>query len=203
MNYKTETKKAYDNYASIFDEKFEIYTTEYINKEIELFANRVPKGGKMLDVGSGPGNHALRFQQRGLDVTCIDISAPMVDICKQKGLKAIQMDFEDLKFPAESFDAVWAYTSFLHVPKNKLQNALKKVLKVLKKDGIFFLGMKAGQMDDFRDQPKKYPGTKRWFALYSDTELRKYLEPHFTIETFTETYVDDGDLYLNYLCHKK
>ncbi|MDO8452675.1 MAG: class I SAM-dependent methyltransferase, partial [bacterium] len=202
MDYKTETKKAYDKYAKVFDEKFEIYTTKYITGEIKKFLQTIPKGAKILDIGSGPGNHALRFQQKGFDVTCIDISKSMVEICKQKGLKALQMDFENLVFPKNSFDAVWAYTSFLHIPKSKFEDSLTQVLKVLKKDGIFFLGMKAGNMDGFRNQPKKYPGTKRWFALYIDTELRKFLKRDFIIEQFTKTHVGDGDLYLNYLLKK-
>jgi SAM-dependent methyltransferase len=43
--------------------------------------------GKVLDVGAGVGSHALLLQERGLDVTAIDISAEAVQIMQQRGVK--------------------------------------------------------------------------------------------------------------------
>lgn len=44
--------------------------------------------GKVLDVGCGAGSHSLYLQnERGLDVTAIDISANAIEACKLRGLK--------------------------------------------------------------------------------------------------------------------
>ena len=54
--------------------------------ELELKALDLCRG-KILDVGAGVGSHALILQKRGLDITGMDISAPAVNIMKQRGLK--------------------------------------------------------------------------------------------------------------------
>jgi len=44
--------------------------------------------GKVLDVGCGAGSHSLYLQnERGMDVTAIDISANAIEACKLRGIK--------------------------------------------------------------------------------------------------------------------
>ncbi len=37
-------------------------------------------GGRVLDIGCGPGRHSLEFARRGFDVTGVDISATFIDL---------------------------------------------------------------------------------------------------------------------------
>ena len=60
--------------------------------------------GKTLDVGAGSGCHSLVLQQRGVDVTAIDISPLSVETMKSRGVKnAIEQDFFTLK---ELYDTI-------------------------------------------------------------------------------------------------
>jgi SAM-dependent methyltransferase len=43
--------------------------------------------GSVLNIGAGTGSHALLLQQKGLEVTAIDISEKAADIMKQRGVK--------------------------------------------------------------------------------------------------------------------
>ena len=43
--------------------------------------------GKGLDVGCGAGSHALYLQEKGFDVTAIDISENAIKACELRGLK--------------------------------------------------------------------------------------------------------------------
>ncbi|MEE1946310.1 methyltransferase domain-containing protein [Pedobacter sp. KR3-3] len=43
--------------------------------------------GKILDVGAGVGSHTLWLQQKGFDVTAIDISETAVEIMRNRGVK--------------------------------------------------------------------------------------------------------------------
>ncbi|NNK71898.1 MAG: class I SAM-dependent methyltransferase, partial [Flavobacteriaceae bacterium] len=43
--------------------------------------------GKVLDVGCGAGSHSLYLQEKGLDVTAIDVSEGSVKACLKRGIK--------------------------------------------------------------------------------------------------------------------
>ena len=50
--------------------------------------------GKTLDVGAGSGCHSLVLQERGVDVTAIDISPLSVEAMKERGVKKVlEQDF--------------------------------------------------------------------------------------------------------------
>ena len=54
--------------------------------------------GKTLDVGAGSGCHSLVLQEKGIDVTAIDISPLSVETMKERGVKkVIEQDFFTLK----------------------------------------------------------------------------------------------------------
>ena len=54
--------------------------------------------GKTLDVGAGAGCHSLVLQQRGVDVTAIDISPLSVETMKERGVKKVmEQDFFTLE----------------------------------------------------------------------------------------------------------
>ena len=72
---------------------------------------------RLLEIGAGPGRDSQFFQDKGLEVTCTDLSPEMVALCRAKGLNAHVMDFLSLDFPAESFEMVYALNCLLHVPK--------------------------------------------------------------------------------------
>jgi len=47
--------------------------------------------GKILDVGCGAGSHALYLQEKGFEVTAIDISANAIQACTLRGLKNVKV----------------------------------------------------------------------------------------------------------------
>jgi len=77
----------------------------------------------------------------GMNVTCIDLSPEMIKLCQQKGLSAHVMDMTNLDFPPNTFDAVYALNSLLHIPKTEFRIVLENVGKVLKPSGVFYLGV--------------------------------------------------------------
>ena len=65
--------------------------------DIELKALDMAKG-KTLDVGAGAGCHSLVLQEKGFDVTAIDISPLSVQAMKERGVKnVLEQDFFTLK----------------------------------------------------------------------------------------------------------
>lgn len=169
-DYKEETRKTYNKYPELFDEKFGKYFGKEIKDKADFFLEEL-KGRKIVDLGSGPGNHAEYFKEKGFDVLCVDISEEMVKLCRKKGLKAEVMDIEDLKLPEKTFDGVWAYTSLLHMPKSKIKNAIKNIHKILKQDGVLSVSLIEGSGEGFEVRDY-HPETKRWFSYYNDEEIK-------------------------------
>lgn len=54
--------------------------------DLELFAINECQG-KVLDIGAGAGSHALLLQDKGVDITAIDISTLGVQVMQERGVK--------------------------------------------------------------------------------------------------------------------
>ena len=181
-DYKEETKKAYNKYPEVFEK---IFGEGYFNLGYEIkrradFFIKELKGKKIVDLGAGPGHHAEYFKSKGFDVLCIDISEEMVRLCKENGLRAEVMDVENLKLPEKSFDGVWEYTCLLHLPKNKVKNVINAIIKTLKPNGVLGLTFIEGSGEGFQERDY-LPWTRRWFAFYTDEEIKNLVSERFEI----------------------
>lgn len=82
-------------------------------QEVEFLygALALKPGDRLLDVGAGPGRHAIALARRGVQVVGIDISSAFLDIARAAaseagvGLSLFEMDALELPFENE-FDAV-------------------------------------------------------------------------------------------------
>jgi ubiquinone/menaquinone biosynthesis C-methylase UbiE len=179
---KSTLKQAYNNYAEHRDRsEIEPWKAEEREKFLNLL--KYEKRTSLLEIGAGPGRDSLYFQQQGLNVTAVDFSEEMIRLCLEKGLDAKVMDFSQLDFPPESFDSVYALNCLLHVPKSELDGVLQEIRRVLKMEGLFFLGMYGGKEtegiweDDFYEP-------KRFFAMYKDETILEIVQRHFILVDF-------------------
>lgn len=182
QDYEDETKDFWDKFPSTIIDHFEKSCSK----------------GKVLDIGSGPGRDGLLLKERGLDVVCLDASSAMVELCKQKGLNAVEGDFMNIPFAEASFQGVWAYTSLLHISKKDLDKALNEIKRVLKPGGIFGLGMIEGEQELYRHSSGVH--LPRYFAFYSEKELTDILKKHGFKMIYFESFKPRNHRYLNYVC---
>jgi SAM-dependent methyltransferase len=137
----------------------------------------------LLEIGTGHGRDSLFFQEQGFKVTGIDISHAMASLCRKKGIPAFVMDMVELGFENNSFDAVYALNSFLHLPKSEFSKTLESVCNVLKPAGLLCLGMYGGfDFEGIWDQDTYTP--KRFFSFHSDRNLKTILDGTFEIVYF-------------------
>jgi SAM-dependent methyltransferase len=61
--------------------------------------------GKVLDVGCGAGSHALYLQEKGFDVTAIDISANAIKTCELRGLKKAKVQ-DIMQLEGDQYDTI-------------------------------------------------------------------------------------------------
>jgi SAM-dependent methyltransferase len=72
--------------------------------KIEQKALELSKG-KILDVGCGAGSHSLYLQEKGFDVTSIDISPNAIKACVLRGLKKAKVQ-DVMTLENEKFDTI-------------------------------------------------------------------------------------------------
>ena len=61
--------------------------------------------GRVLDVGAGSGCHSIVIKERGLEVVAIDISELSVEVMKERGIDARNINFFDETF-TDKFDTI-------------------------------------------------------------------------------------------------
>lgn len=174
-------------------------------EERAKFLNLLQVEGKttLLEIGAGPGRDSLYFHNKGLEVTCTDLSPEMVKRCEEKGLTAYVMDFLNLDFPPDSFDAVYALNCLLHVPKADLPLVLAAIQKLLKPNGLFYLGMYGGE-DTEGIAAEDHLEPKRFFSFHSDEAILETLSRLFEVVYFKPiALAGDRDHFQSMILRKK
>lgn len=110
----------------------------------------LPKHGRLLDIGGGPGRYSIWLAQRGYRVILADLSPNLLDIARVKIAEAgVQAYIEDVvtcnacdlaRFGSHAFDAVLCLGPFYHlVELADREKAASELVRVLKPGGIAFI----------------------------------------------------------------
>jgi cyclopropane fatty-acyl-phospholipid synthase-like methyltransferase len=112
---------------------------ETIVAQLEQLAAGLPDGAAVLDLGCGAGVPALEWLAQRFTVTGVDVSARQLELARQRVPAAtlIKADMTALELAAESFDAVVALYSIIHVPRQEQASLLERINGWLKPGGGF------------------------------------------------------------------
>ena len=113
-------------------------------------AANLPKSGRILDIGGGPGRYTIWLAQRGYRVVLADLSPNLLAIARTKiadlkltdQIESIsEADACDLSsWPDASFDAVLSLGPFYHLPDPKERKlAASELVRVLRQGGVAFV----------------------------------------------------------------
>jgi len=180
-------------YDRAVDERDKYGIPDWKKRERQRFLELLHAEGKssLIDVGSGPGTHAVYFQEHGIDVTCIDLSPRNVEKCKNRGLEAFVCDAIDLKSLGRTFDAAFAMNSLLHVPRTQLPKALSSIRDTLNPAGLFYWGQYGGEERQGVYEEDKYE-PKRFFSLLNDEQIREEASQVFGLDEFMSVSPEDS-----------
>jgi SAM-dependent methyltransferase len=88
----------------------------------------------LIDVGCGPGEFAVLLQKRlQVDVVALDQSLRMAELARDRGLRALRGDIQQLPFGDGLFDVVVAIRVLYHLPD--LDRGLAEIRRVLRPGG--------------------------------------------------------------------
>lgn len=182
----TDLRDAYNRMAAE-REKFELDGWKIVERQhfLSVLQKRLPQHEPMylLEIGAGTGKDSQFFQDNGLKVICTDLSPAMVELCHAKELNAYLMDFFHLAFPDASFDAIYAMNCLLHAPKQDLPMVLQTLRRLLKPDGLFFMGVWGGGDFEGTLLTDNYI-PKRFFSFYTDEHLLQVVSHAFEVVYF-------------------
>lgn len=116
--------------------------------------SKIAKKSYILDFGCGSGRDSKYFMEKGYKVKAIDGS---IEMCKLAS-EYINQNVECMKFDElneeNTYDAIWACSSILHVEKKELPSILSKMIRALKPNGVIFTAFKKG--DGYEIKEGKY-----------------------------------------------
>ena len=122
----------------------------------EAFLPLVAEGGRILDVGCGAGRDLKRFRDQGFNAEGIEPAPALANICRTyTGARLRQLRVEDLHVSGQ-YDGIWACASLLHIPRTRLQDALKRLIKALKSGGVLYMSFKRGHTDHVADDGRLF-----------------------------------------------
>ena len=157
---ETATLNYYNKYAEQYAAQTFSVDVSDLYTDFEACLN---PGARILDLGCGSGRDSKHFILQGYDVTPVDGSAEMCRMASDYlGIPVKCMRFSELKYKKE-FDGIWACASLLHVPKDNIQDAMAKMKRALKPDGVLYASFKYG------DGEENIGG--RHFSYYSEYDL--------------------------------
>lgn len=142
MEEKYNTLEYYNKNANTY---YEQTLSGNLQENYDRFLKHLPSNAYILDFGCGSGRDSKYFIEQGYKVKAIDGSEEMCKLASSYINQEVYcMKFEDLK-DINTYDAIWACASILHIEKEKLINILSKMITALKDNGIIYTSFKIGE----------------------------------------------------------
>ena len=143
----------------------ETYFRSFLARVLEL----IPEGGAVLDLGCGAGLVTADLTTRAR-VVGVDISAAQLELARRNAPAArfVRADMVDLAFARGSFDAVVAFWTLIHVPREVHASLFARVHGWLKPGGLFAGTLGSGD-NPAEHVPNFYGAPMYWSHFDGDT----------------------------------
>ena len=173
------TIETYDLSAKAFENKF--MNLDLYKDNLNSFCRLLKPGAKILDLGCGPGNVAKFLYELNQDYTIvgIDLSEEMIKLARQNVPQNSVMfkvrDIRDLEIEETMYDAVIASFCIVHLENDETKNLLKKINKMLRKNGMLYMSCMEGEKSGFETTSFSDRGYI-YFNYYTEEFLTRILE---------------------------
>jgi SAM-dependent methyltransferase len=125
-------------------------------KVYERFLKYLPSGARILDAGSGSGRDSRNFMARGYEVEAFDASPTLAALSAQlTGAPTKILCFQEFDTECR-YEGIWACASLLHLKQNELADALARLQRALKADGVIYLSFKSGSEERIAPDGRRF-----------------------------------------------
>jgi SAM-dependent methyltransferase len=143
-----ETRTAYDvvaaDYADLLRDR--LADSPYERAVLGAFAELVPAGARVADVGCGPGRITTHLHDLGLDVFGVDLSPGMIAVARRDH-PHIRFDvgsMTGLDLPDEALGGLVAWYSIIHTPPERRPAVFAELHRVLAPGSPLLLAFQVG-----------------------------------------------------------
>jgi SAM-dependent methyltransferase len=172
-------KSSYDRVAPDYAKHFcnELDKKPFDRKMLDWLVERVGGAGVICDMGCGPGHIAGYLHSRGQSVCGVELSPAMVEQARALNpeIPFQEGDMLELADVADgSYAAIAAFYSIVHIPRDKIVQALQELKRVLQPRGMvllaFHLGREVRHLDELLDHEVSLD-----FFFFETAEMKNYL----------------------------
>ena len=190
---KKVVEEGYDRIGERYAQDASMTRQELRSRQVSYLMKELPCGSELLDLGCGAGTPTTKRLAEHFAVTGVDISQRQVERARRDIPYAtfIQADMTSLRLPRCSYDAVTAFFSIIHVPRDEQPDLLRSIATWLRPNGLLFATMTARSKEiDFDDCWMGAP--MFWSGHDSVTNKRIVREAGLDIVSVEETEDSDG-----------
>jgi ubiquinone/menaquinone biosynthesis C-methylase UbiE len=175
MDIRKIVKEGYEkgNYVGFFRSNPQLNSME--QSQLDRLADSLPKGAKILDLGCGTGVPFDKYLVvRGFELTGVDFASNHIAAARENVPTAtfIESDFSTLDFGTYKFDAIIAFYSIFHIPREEQQELFNKMNSLLV-DGGFILVTLA--TSDSEDVEENWTGAPMAWSQYDPAKYKEML----------------------------
>lgn len=167
-----------DETLRVYEQQADRYATTSVSSVraavaslLDAVVAHLPPGGRVLEVGTGPGVEAAYLEQRGVAVDRTDATAAFVQRLRAEGHEARLLDVRDGDLGGP-YDAVLAHAVLLHLAREQTRLALAACLRAVRPGGLLALTLKEGDGESWSNAKLDAP---RWFVYWREDALRDLL----------------------------
>lgn len=151
------------------------WTENFWRENLGIFHKFLPSG-KLLEIGCGAGRDAQDLINLGYDYLGTDISVGLLAEARKNNPDGVfkKVSLYNLDFK-EPFDGFWCAAVLIHVPKDRISEALLSINRNMKTGATGFITVKEGEGERL-EQREELGNAKFLFAHWQNIEFKNTLE---------------------------
>ena len=169
-NYKALVQSGYDQCALAYHES----RRSEAGHELDALLDVLEDGAAVLDIGCGAGVPVARTLSERFRVTGVDISASMISLARANVPTGtfIHSDVISVEFAPSSFDAVTAFYSIFHLPRNEHKALFSRIHEWLESGGYLLCLLPRYDEETYLDE---FFGSTMYWSSYAEEDYTSHL----------------------------
>lgn len=176
MDPKRIVEQGYDIIADRYAAWAAGARTHERERYMAVLEDALPPGAAVLDLGCGTGVPVARRLSERFAVTGVDLSSQHVEMARRNVPAAafMQADMTALAFTPGSFDAITAFYSITHVPRDEHAALLRSIVSWLRSGGLFVAAL--GHRTTVGEVEDDWLGVPMYFSHFDSAANRRLVE---------------------------